>query len=644
MSRVTQLLKQGGVLEQAIDGFRFRPQQLEMAEAVSETLEDGGVLVCEAGTGTGKTFAYLIPALLSGRKVVISTGTKNLQDQLYKRDLPGIRKLAGKPLKTALLKGRANYLCLQRMDSATFDRRAASPAMASMLEEVRRWAGQTQHGDIAELSGIAEGSAVWPLVTSTIDNCLGQDCPDYDSCYLFEARRNAQEADLVVINHYLLCADFALKQEGFGELLPMADAFIIDEAHQLPEIANQFFGISFSDRQLHELTRDMRISYRQIKMKQAGLIDCADAVDKSSRDFRLLFGMDERRGAWGELLQDEKLLPALDRTQAKLGELIDALKLVEGSDKALDSCLSRAKELAGVLKRIVNQEDGDDSIRWFEITRLGYRLSQTPLQIADAFQEQMHDHAPAWIFTSATLAVGDDFSHFMRQLGLDDDSRTEKWDSPFDFQQQAMWYVPKGLVEPREREFVKRVVDAALPVIQASGGRTFLLFTSYRALNEAADLLKEQLDYPLLIQGSKPKNELLEEFREAGDAVLLGTGSFWEGVDVQGAALSVVIIDKLPFASPGDPLLQARLDALKKQGRNPFMEHQVPQAVIALKQGAGRLIRGESDTGVLMICDLRLLTKPYGKVFIDAMPPFSRSRELSDITGFIERNYESTGD
>ena len=644
MSRVTQLLKQGGDLEKTIDGFRYRPQQLGMAEAVSETLQEGGVLVCEAGTGTGKTFAYLIPALLSGRKVVISTGTKNLQDQLYKRDLPGIRELVGKPLKTALLKGRANYLCLQRMDSATFDRRAASPAMASMLEEVRRWAGQTQHGDISELSGIAEGSAVWPLVTSTIDNCLGQDCPDYDSCYLFEARRNAQEADLVVINHYLLCADFALKQEGFGELLPMADAFIIDEAHQLPEIANQFFGISFSDRQLHELTRDMRIAYRQIKMKQVGLIDCADAVDKSSRDFRLLFGMDERRGAWSELQQDERLLPALDETQARLKELIDALKLVEGSDKALDSCRSRAKELAGVLKRIVNQDDNDDSIRWFEITRLGYRLSQTPLQIADAFQEQMHEHAPAWVFTSATLAVGDDFTHFMRQLGLGDDSRTEKWDSPFDFQQQAMWYVPKGLVEPREKEFVKRVVDAALPVIQASGGRTFMLFTSYRALNEAADLLKEQLDYPLLIQGSMPKNELLEEFREAGDAVLLGTGSFWEGVDVQGAALSVVIIDKLPFAAPGDPLLQARLEALKKQGRNPFMEHQVPQAVIALKQGAGRLIRGVDDTGVLMTCDMRLLTKPYGKVFIDAMPPFSRSRELAEVTDFIGRTHESAGD
>ena len=644
MSRVTQLLKQGGVLQQAIDGFRFRPQQLAMAEAVSETLEEGGVLVCEAGTGTGKTFAYLIPALLSGRKVVISTGTKNLQDQLYKRDLPGIRELVGKPLKTALLKGRANYLCLQRMDSATFDRRAASPAMVSMLEDVRRWAGQTQQGDIAELSGIAEGSAVWPLVTSTIDNCLGQDCPDYDGCYLFAARRNAQEADLVVINHYLLCADFALKQEGFGELLPMADAYIIDEAHQLPEIANQFFGISFSDRQLHELTRDMRITYRQIKMKQVGLIDCADAVDKSSRDFRLLFGMDERRGTWSDLLSDEKYLPALDRTMERLGELIAALKLVEGSDKALDSCLSRAKELAAVLKRIVNQEDADDSIRWFEITRLGYRLSQTPLQIADAFQEQMHAHAPAWIFTSATLAVGDDFTHFMRQLGLHDDSRTEKWDSPFDFQKQAMWYVPRDLVEPRERGFVQSVVDAALPVIEASGGRTFLLFTSYRALNEAAELLEQQLQYPLLIQGSKPKNELLEEFREAGDAVLLGTGSFWEGVDVQGAALSVVIIDKLPFAAPGDPLLQARLDALKKQGRNPFMEHQVPQAVIALKQGAGRLIRGENDTGVLMICDSRLLSKPYGKVFIDAMPPFYRSRELADITDFIERTHASAGD
>ncbi|MEN8214709.1 MAG: ATP-dependent DNA helicase [Pseudomonadota bacterium] len=644
MSRVTELLQPGGVLEQAIGGFRFRPQQLQMAQAVSDTLEEGGVLVCEAGTGTGKTFAYLIPALLSGRKVVISTGTKNLQDQLYKRDLPGIRELAGRPLKTALLKGRANYLCLQRMDSASFDRRAASPAMVSMLEEVRKWAGRTRHGDIAELSDIPEGAAVWPLVTSTVDNCLGQECPDYDGCFLLEARRNAQEADLVVINHYLLCADFALKQEGFGELLPLADAFIIDEAHQLPEIANHFFGVSVSDRQLHELTRDIRIAYRQIKMKQSGLIDCADAVDKSSRDFRLLFGMDERRGAWRELQQDERLLPALDETRARLDELIEALTKVEGGDKALDSCLSRAGELSGVLKRIVSQEDGDESIRWFEITRLGYRLSQTPLQIADAFQEQMREHAPAWIFTSATLAVGDDFSHFMRQLGLDDASRTERWESPFDFQHQAMWYVPKGLVEPRERGFVKCVVEAALPVIRASGGRTFLLFTSHRALNEAAELLEEELDYPLLIQGSMAKNELLEQFREAGDAVLLGTGSFWEGVDVQGAALSVVIIDKLPFAAPGDPLLQARLDALRKQGRNPFMEHQVPQAVIALKQGAGRLIRGVDDTGVLMTCDMRLLTKPYGKVFIDAMPPFSRSRELSEVTGFIESIHESAGD
>lgn len=644
MSRVTQLLGPGGILEQQIDGFHSRPQQLQMAEAVEETLENGGVLVCEAGTGTGKTFAYLIPALLSGRKVVISTGTKNLQDQLYKRDLPRIRELAGRPLQTALLKGRANYLCLQRMDSASFDRRTLSPAVAALLEEVRRWAGRTRHGDIAELGNIPESSVIWPLVTSTIDNCLGQECPDYENCHLLAARRQAQEADLVVINHYLLCADFALKREGFGELLPLADAFIIDEAHQLPDIANRFFGVSISDRQLQELTRDIRIAYRQLKMKQRGLVECADALDKSSRDFRLLFAMDEHRGAWRELQQDPRLLQALDETAKRLTALAEALTAVEGSDKGLASCHDRAKELSRQLRLIVEQQEDEEHIRWFEINRLGYRLQQTPLQIAAAFQEQMQRHARCWVFTSATLAVGDDFSHFMHQLGLGEESRTERWQSPFDYQRQAVWYVPRELVEPREQGFVQAVVEAAVPVINASGGRTFLLFTSHRALNQAAELLEERLDYPLLVQGSMPRNELLEEFREAGNAVLLGTGSFWEGVDVQGAALSVVVIDKLPFASPGDPLLQARLDALKKQGRNPFMEYQVPQAVISLKQGAGRLIRGINDTGVLMLCDLRLLSRPYGKIFIDAMPPFRRSRELAEITDFIEQHHEATGD
>ncbi|MEJ2310276.1 MAG: ATP-dependent DNA helicase [Gammaproteobacteria bacterium] len=642
MSRLGELFCENGILEQKIEGFRFRPQQQEMAEAVSQTLEDGGVLVCEAGTGTGKTFAYLLPALLSERKVVISTGTKNLQDQLYKRDLPRIRALAGKGVKAALLKGRSNYLCINRMNGAGFDNRASVPVIADMLEQVRSWAGKTRHGDIAELSGIPEDAAVWPLVTSTADNCLGQECPDHGACYLVEARRAAQEADIVVVNHHLLCADFALKDDGFGELLPMADAFIVDEAHQLPDTANHFFGLSVSARQLQELTRDTQIAWRQAAMKKSEVVEACETLDRAVRDFRLLLGMRERRVPWKELQDDERLQTALDEVIDRLQELASQLETLEGSDKGLDSCFERCRHLHSVAERIAT--DGDsNNVRWYETTRLGFRLSQTPLDIADAFQQQMWRHAQAWIFTSATLAVGEDFSHFCNQLGLDGETRTEKWDSPFDFGKQALWYVPKGLVEPRHDAFVDRVVQAALPVIEASGGKAFLLFTSYRALNRAAEILAEAgLDYPLLIQGSAPRNELLDRFREAGNAVLLATGSFWEGVDVQGDALSVVVIDKLPFAAPGDPLMQARLDALKARGANPFMQYQVPQAVIALKQGAGRLIRGVDDTGVLMVCDLRLLTKPYGKTFINAMPPFARTRDLDEVKQFFGQRTHAT--
>ena len=641
MNSLGKLFDKDGILEQSIEGFRFRPQQLEMAEAVSGTLEKGGVLVCEAGTGTGKTFAYLLPALLSERKVVISTGTKNLQDQLFRRDLPRIRELAGRGIRAALLKGRSNYLCINRMQSAGFDTRASVPVIADMLEQVRAWAGKTRHGDIAELTGIPEDAAVWPLVTSTTDNCLGQECPDYEGCHLVEARRAAQEADLVVVNHHLLCADFALKDEGFGELLPSTDAFIVDEAHQLPDVANQFFGLSVSTRQLQELTRDTRIAWRQAAMKQSGIPDACDLLDRAVRDFRLLLGMSERRAAWKELQQDERQVAALDLFIERLQGLASALESAEGSDKALDGALERSRQLHAIAERIASDDDSNN-VRWYETTRMGFRLSQTPLEIAEAFQKQMWHHAMAWVFTSATLAVGEDFSHFCNQLGLDEETRTEKWDSPFDYAQQALWYVPKGLVEPSHAEFVERVLKASLPVIEASGGKAFLLFTSYRALNRAAEILEEQaLDYPLLVQGRAPKNELLNSFREAGNAVLLATGSFWEGVDVQGDALSVVIIDKLPFAAPGDPLLQARLDALKARGVNPFMQYQVPQAVIALKQGAGRLIRGSDDTGVLMVCDLRLLTKPYGKTFINAMPPFARTRELDEVRAFLEHKKDA---
>jgi ATP-dependent DNA helicase DinG len=437
-----------------------------------------------------------------------------------------------------------------------------------------------------------------------------------------------------VINHHLLCADFALKEEGFGELLPAADCFIIDEAHQLPDIANQFFGVNLSARQLQELTRDTEAEYHAEAGDQPVLLETTGALDKAVRDFRLLFGLEERRGAWSELEEASDLTAALAVIAERLASLETVLQSLAGRGRGLDACLSRCQALATVVELIGSGDEPGTAVRWFETSRLGFRLSRTPLDIAEPFRHQMTRRAASWIFTSATLAVGDSFAHFQRQLGLDEAS-TARWDSPFDYPSQGLWYVPRAMPDPRERGYTAAVVERAVPVIEASHGRTFMLFTSHRALQAAARLLAGRVLYPLLVQGSAPRTELLERFRNLGNAVLLGTGSFWEGVDVSGEALSCVIIDKLPFAAPGDPVLQARLDVIRARGGNPFMDYQVPQAVIALKQGSGRLIRDRGDRGVLMTCDPRMLSKPYGRVFLDAMPAFSRTRELDDVIAFF---------
>jgi len=631
---LTEILGSDGSLARALPGFGFRSQQLAMAEAVAAVIEDGGILLTEAGTGTGKTFAYLVPALLSGRKVVVSTGTRNLQDQLFLRDIPRLRDALALPAKIALLKGRSNYLCLHRLETAATDPRARVPQTADLLVTVRRWAHGTRHGDIGELSGIPEDVGIWPLVTSTTDNCLGTECPVYEKCYLVEARRRAQEADLVVINHHLLCADFALKEEGFGELLPHADCFVIDEAHQLPEVANQFFGLTVSARQLQDLVRDTEVEYQREAGDQPAVTQATAALDKTVRDLRLLFGVDDRRGSWREVVDAPHLLDAVDHLRERLAGMKQALETVSGRGKGLDSCLDRAEVLSNMLDLVTSDEHAEGAVRWFETTRLGFRLSRTPLDIAEPFRNQMERLGASWVFTSATLAVGDSFTHFQHQLGVEE-SRTARWDSPFDYPKQALWYVPRGMPDPRQPGYTSAVVERALPVLEASGGRAFMLFTSHRALQEAARLLEGRVEYPLLIQGTAPRTELLERFRSLGNAVLLGTGSFWEGVDVPGEALSCVIIDKLPFAAPGDPVLQARLDAIRARGGNPFMDYQVPQAVIALKQGAGRLIRDGADRGVLMTCDPRMLSRPYGHVFLAAMPPFGRTRELDAVVAFF---------
>ena len=633
MDEISEILGPDGLLSRTIDGFACRPQQQEMAQGVGQILEQGGVLICEAGTGIGKTFAYLVPALLSGQKVIISTGTKNLQDQLFHRDLPLIRDALGVSTNVALLKGRANYLCAHRLDITLTEGRLTSREMVDQLMRIQRWAGKTRAGDIAELSDLPEDARIWPLVTSTTDNCLGQECPCYNGCHLLEARRRAQEADLVVINHHLLCADFSLKEEGFGDLLPEADCFIIDEAHQLPEVASNFFGTSVSGHQLLELARDTETEY----LKEAGdlkeVTEQTAILGKAVRDLRLTFGIDIRRGPWSELAGNQHILSALGAVTQALEKLGELLALMQGRGKGLESCLARCQQL-GIDMENLCKEASDEEIRWFETYRQSFRLNLTPMEISGLFSARMERYRGSWVFTSATLAVGESFRHFQQQLGLDQ-AQSALWGSPFDYPNQALWYVPKGLPEPASPGYTAAVVEEAVPLLEWSRGRAFMLFTSHRALREAADLLQGRVDFPLLVQGSAPKGELLNRFREHGNAVLLGTASFWEGVDVRGEALSCVIIDKLPFASPGDPVLQARISALRKRGGNPFMEFQVPQAAIALKQGAGRLIRDVSDRGVLVICDRRLLKRGYGQIFLDSMPPMSRTRDPADVQRFF---------
>ncbi|MCU7841525.1 MAG: ATP-dependent DNA helicase [Candidatus Thiodiazotropha sp. (ex Lucinoma annulata)] len=633
MTDLAEIFGLDGWLATRIEGFSYRAQQQEMAQAVGRIMDQGGVLICEAGTGTGKTFAYLVPAVMSGRKVIISTGTKNLQDQLYHRDLPVVRQSLSSPVSTALLKGRANYLCIHRLENTLLEELRLTREQVEQLQMIRGWSSATKSGDITEMTEIPEDAGIWPYVTSTTDNCLGQECSVYSKCHLMEARKRAQEADLVVINHHLLCADMALKEEGFGELLPSADCFILDEAHQLPDVAGNFFGDSVSGRQLLDLTRDTIAEYHREAKDLPEVTERAERLKQATRDMRLAFGLEQRRGAWLEVAGNPSVIAHLDGLLDALDQLSEVLRAIEGRGKGLDSCKERCDLL---LQRLHSLKDGDEaeSIRWFETQRQSFRLNRTPLEISNIFRSVMEERQASWVFTSATLAVGGSFEHFSNQLGLHE-AETHCWDSPFDYPRQAVWYVPKGLPEPNNPEFNRAVSDLTLPILQASGGRAFLLYTSHRALQEAADYLKEKLDYPMLVQGTAPRTELVEQFRKLGNAVLLGTSSFWEGIDVRGEALSCVIIDKLPFASPGDPVLQARIDALRKRGGNPFMTFQLPQAAIALKQGAGRLIRDEKDRGVLVVCDPRLLNKPYGKIFIRSLPPMTKTQDLSVLRRFF---------
>jgi ATP-dependent DNA helicase DinG len=633
VGQARELLSDEGAVAEYVEGFRARSQQQHMAELVELAIADSDTLVVEAGTGVGKTFAYLVPALLSGKKVIISTGTKHLQDQLYHKDLPVIRKALKIPIKSALLKGRANYLCVHRLENLLErgDRASHSPEMV----RVKQWAGLTRHGDIAELNDVSEDAPVWSLVTSTADNCLGAECPSYAECHVVKARRAAQGADVVVINHHLFFADLALKEEGFGELLPSANAFVLDEAHQLPEIASSFFGVNLSSRQLIDLARDTVAEQLSEAPDMVQLRGLADTLNNRVKELRLAMGKGSQRGPWPPLRRIPRIEKALDEVGLCLDELREMLETVAERGRGLQHCARRAVRSVDRLELM--RSDPEGAVQWFETFRRSFILHNTPLEIARIFKEYVDSYRCAWVFTSATLSVSGHFEHFTQRLGLKN-SHCQGLDSPFDFENNVLLYLPKGLPKPMHPSYTSAVVSSVLPVISASKGRAFVLFTSYRALHEAAELLEERIEYPLLIQGTGPRRELLERFREDGNAVLLGTSSFWEGVDVRGQALSCVIIDKLPFASPGDPVMRARLDAIKSSGGNPFFEFQLPQAVISLKQGVGRLIRDEQDTGVLMLCDPRLLTQPYGKVFLNSLPTIPMTHDQQLVESFFLAN------
>ena len=631
---LAELLGPEGPLARQVPGFAPRLPQQRMAQAVDATLEEGGSLIVEAGTGTGKTFAYLAPALLSGARVIISTGTRHLQDQLYHQDLPVVRRALQISAQVALLKGRGNYLCLYRLQITEEEGLLPSRAQAVELRRIRRWAGRSRSGDIAEIADVPESSPIWPRVTSTVDNCLGQDCPRLDDCFLAKARGAALAADLLVINHHLFCADLALRESGFADLLPGAEAIILDEAHQLPEIATHFFGRSLTGRQLTELARDTVVEQARDAADFPELRRRSEALAAVGAVLREALGTAERRALWREAANQPVVRAAVGQLTEVLERLREALKEAAQRGKGLESCCRRAEDLTQRLAAVTGEAGNPDNVRWFETRGRGFTLSLTPLDIAPAFRTRMAAQPGAWIFTSATLAVGESFEHFAARLGLQDYSAL-RLDSPFDFAGNTLLYHPPGLPDPTSPQYTTALLEAVLPVLEASRGRAFLLFTSYRALREAEEGLAGRLDYPLLVQGAAPKAALLREFRDLGNAVLLGTASFWEGVDVRGEALSCVIIDRLPFASPGDPVVQARIESLRQRGEDPFRCYQLPQAVITLKQGVGRLIRDVTDRGVLMLCDPRLLSKFYGRVFLDSLPPMPRTRNLERVRAFF---------
>jgi ATP-dependent DNA helicase DinG len=644
---VEQLFGNDGLLSSSLPGYRPRAAQTEMAKAIANAIATQTTLLAEAGTGTGKTYAYLTPALLWGGKVIVSTGTKNLQDQLFSRDIPTIKKVLKAPVSVALLKGRANYLCHYHLERTLQNGRMTSREDVGYLRDISRFMKTTSTGDKAELARVPETAPVWNLVTSTKDTCMGQECQYYQDCFVMKARKEAQQADVVVVNHHLFFADVALKDTGIAELLPSANTVIFDEAHQLPDTATLFFGDTISTSQVLELCRDVLAEGLSHARDGAEWAKLVAPVERAARDLRLAFPQDIVRFSLPQIAESSPFFPALETLKDTLDDMIAVLEKQAERAETLEQCRVRAIELNqklhewNAVKTVKEAEkESADFVLWVEAFSSSLQLHRTPLSIAPIFNKQREGVPRTWIFTSATMAVKNDFTHYISQMGLWNEP-AHTWPSPFNYPEQGILYVPNGMPQPNSWEYTDAVVDAALPVIEAAGGRTFLLCTTLKAVRHCAERLRDEfakrgLDFPLFVQNDAGRTELLDRFRASGNGVLIGSQSFWEGVDVRGEALSLVVIDKLPFSPPDDPVLAARIEAMERKGLNGFVHHQLPEAIINLKQGAGRLIRDEGDRGVLMICDPRLISKPYGKRIWQSLPPFTRTRELDVVVKFFK--------
>ena len=616
-----------------LESFTPRTAQRQMASEVAETLEDAGVLVAESGTGTGKTFAYLVPVLLAGKKTIVSTGTKHLQDQIFHRDIPTVSEVMGRSVNAFMLKGRSNYLCRYRLkrnagQSDLIDRKSGLP-----FQLIERWASRTELGDISEVTEISDQAPVWKEVTSTSDNCLGSKCPDYKKCFVVAARQKAKDADVVVVNHHLYFSDLALKDDGFGELLPDYQAVVFDEAHLLAEIASMFFGFSISSFQFRDLFSDIASAEREEK-SGVNFSALSVPVERALEQMQRSLAGYENQSLPLLSVSSVQFQQAIESLQVALDNLLMQSETAAMAGKALEKCFNRACLLQD---RLDQWRSGIDRnlVRWVNVGARFFRLHATPLRIDDRFDMVM-SRAKSWIFTSATLAIGDDFSAFSNQLGLVD-AKHRQWNSPYDFQNNTLLYMPLDMPDPRDYGYASQLTALIRDVTEASQGRTFCLFTSYAMMNQVHRGLVKTLKWPVMLQGEAPRSKLIDRFVRAGNAVLFGTSSFWEGVDIRGDALSCVIIDKLPFASPGDPVLKSRLEACEEDGGNPFMEIQVPGAAIALKQGAGRLIRSETDHGVLVLCDPRVTTRRYGRMFLDSLPPMPVTRHIQDVFLFFSK-------